>query len=137
MRIALIEMACNMALNLALVFGTRLGIVGLAISGAACAWINVGLLYAVLHRRGLFAIDAQLRRRLPRLLLASVAMAGGAAAAQALVEPHLDGGLLVRATGLALLIAPAALAYFALRLPVRRVPMVRAQAPAHPPPRLT
>jgi putative peptidoglycan lipid II flippase len=112
-RIALIEMACNMALNLTLVFGTRLGYVGLAVSGAACAWINVGLLYAMLHRRRLFAVDDQLRRRLPRLLLASAAMGGVLLLITPWVEPHLDGGLLTRAAGLAVLIAPAALAYFA------------------------
>jgi len=95
------------------VFGTKLGYVGLAVSGAACAWINVGLLYGVLRHRRLFAIDDQLRRRLPRLLLASAAMAGVLLLLKPLVEPHLDGGLLTRAAGLAALIAPAALAYFA------------------------
>ena len=111
-RIAMIEMACNMALNLAFVFGTDLGVLGLAISGAACAWLNVALLYGVLHRRGHFRTDAQLRRRAPRLLLAAVAMGIALLLLKPLVAPHLGGGLLARATGLAALIVPAALCYF-------------------------
>lgn len=111
-RIAMIEMACNLALNLALVFGTKLAYVGLAVSGAACAWLNAAMLYIVLRRRGLFETDAQLRRRAPRLLLASAAMAAWLLAVRPLVEPHLDGGLFVRAAGLLVLIAPAAAVYF-------------------------
>jgi putative peptidoglycan lipid II flippase len=112
-RIAMIEMGCNLALNLALVFGTDLGFVGLSISGALCAWINVGLLYLVLRRRNLFHTDPQLRRRLPRLLLAAIAMGAVLLLLRPLVEPHLDGGLLVRAAGILALILPGALTYFA------------------------
>jgi putative peptidoglycan lipid II flippase len=115
-RIALIEMACNMALNLALVFGTDLQYVGLAVSGAACAWINAGLLYYMLRRRGLFHTDAQLRRRAPRLLLASIAMGAVLVLLRPHIEPHLDGGFASRALGILTLIVPAGLCYFACAL---------------------
>jgi len=111
-RIAMIEMACNMALNLFFVFGTKLSYVGLAISGASCAWINVLLLYVVLHRRGHFRIDAQLKRRAIRLLLATLAMAGFLFFLNPIVLPHLSGNIFERAFWLLALIAPAALCYF-------------------------
>jgi putative peptidoglycan lipid II flippase len=111
-RIAMIEMACNLALNLFFVFGTNLSYVGLAISGASCAWINVGLLYWVLRRRGQFTIDAQLRRRMVRLLFAALAMAAPLLLIAPLVDPWLGGGIGSRVGGLTLLIAPAALCYF-------------------------
>jgi putative peptidoglycan lipid II flippase len=112
-RIAMIEMGCNLALNLALVFGTDLGFVGLSISGALCAWINLALLYGVLRRRDLFHTDPQLRRRLPRLLLAALAMGGVLLLLRPWIEPHLDGGILVRAAGIAALILPGVITYFA------------------------
>jgi putative peptidoglycan lipid II flippase len=106
------EMACNMALNLALVFGTKLAFVGLAISGATCAWINAGLLYYVLRKRDLFHTDAQLRRRAPRLLLAAIAMGAVILVVRPTVEPHLNGGLLPRALGILTLVGPAGALYF-------------------------
>ncbi|MGN6277942.1 MAG: murein biosynthesis integral membrane protein MurJ [Sphingomonas sp.] len=111
-RIALVEMACNMALNLFFVFGTNLSYVGLAISGAACAWINLGLLYFVLHRRGHFTIDAQLKRRAVRLLLATLAMAALLLVLRPVVLPHMGHGHVERCVWLLALVVPAALTYF-------------------------
>ena len=111
-RIALVEMACNMALNLFFVFGTNLSYVGLAISGASCAWINAGLLYWVLHRRGQFSIDAQLKRRAIRLFAATLAMAALLLVLEPLVLPHLGGGIAQRAIWLVAMLAPAAACYF-------------------------
>ncbi|MBY8828124.1 murein biosynthesis integral membrane protein MurJ [Hephaestia mangrovi] len=111
-RIALIEMACNMALNLFFVFGTDLSYVGLAISGASCAWINVALLYLVLRRRGQFAVDAQLKRRAIRLALAAIAMGALLIFLEPYILPHLVGSLVIRAMWLLALIVPAAACYF-------------------------
>lgn len=111
-RIALIEMVCNLALNLAFVFGTRLGYVGLAVSGATCAWINVALLYRTLVRRGHFAIDARLRRRAIRLLAATLAMAAMLALLGPLVDPFVGGSLVPRVAGLAVLIGAGVVCYF-------------------------
>jgi putative peptidoglycan lipid II flippase len=111
-RIAMIEMACNMALNLFFVFGTKLSYVGLAISGASCAWINAGLLYFVLHRRGHLRLDATVLRRLPRLLLATFVMGALLFVLEPIVLPHLGGFILERALWLAALIVPAAILYF-------------------------
>ena len=61
-RIAIISMACNLALNLVL-FGTELAMSARAVDRDRCAWINVGLLYWTLRKRGHFAADARLKRR--------------------------------------------------------------------------
>ncbi|HEY0271227.1 MAG TPA: murein biosynthesis integral membrane protein MurJ [Sphingomonas sp.] len=111
-KIAMLEMLCNLGLNLIFVFGTRLGYVGLAVSGATCAWINVGLLYWTLRRRGLFAVDARLRRRAPRLLLATLAMAALLLVVGPLVAPLVGGALVPRVGGLAVLIGSGAICYF-------------------------
>ena len=112
-RIALVEMSCNMALNLFFVFCTKLAYVGLAISGASCAWINVALLYWVLHKRGHFTIDAQLRRRAIRLVLATIAMGALLLVLEPLVAPHIAGGFVRKIAWLLALILPAAIGYFA------------------------
>jgi putative peptidoglycan lipid II flippase len=112
-RIALVEMACNMTLNLFFVFFTNLSYVGLAISGASCAWINAGLLYFVLRRRGLFHTDAQLRRRVVRLIFATLAMGGLLLWLAPFIMPHMTGGFMHRIGWLMLLIGPAAAGYFA------------------------
>jgi putative peptidoglycan lipid II flippase len=111
-RIAMTEMACNMALNLFFVFGTNLSYVGLAISGASCAWINVGLLYWVLHRRGHFAIDAQLKRRAIRLALAALAMAALLLWLDPFCAARAGGSVGARIVALLMLIVPAGACYF-------------------------
>jgi putative peptidoglycan lipid II flippase len=111
-RIALLEMLCNLGLNLFFVFGTRMGYVGLAVSGATCAWLNVGLLYWTLRKRGHFHADAQLRRRAVRLLLSTLAMAVPLAALAPIVDPHVGGGLFSRVIWLGMMMALAAATYF-------------------------
>ena len=49
--------------------------VGIALATSLSAWINVTLLSTTLHKRGLFQIDRQLKRRFPRMLIACAAMA--------------------------------------------------------------
>ena len=63
----------NLALNLALM-GPLLH-VGIALATAISAWVNAFLLGWLLIRRGHFRPDVRLRRALPRLVLASAAMA--------------------------------------------------------------
>ena len=47
---------------------------GLAAATAIASWINVGLLTWGLMKRGHFTIDARLRKRFPRMLIAAVAL---------------------------------------------------------------
>jgi len=48
--------------------------VGIALATALSAWVNAGLLWAILQRRGLFAPDRRLQKRLPRVVAAALLM---------------------------------------------------------------
>ena len=110
-RIAMLAMLANLVMNLGFVFLTSLAFVGLAVSTAISAWLNVGLLYATLHRRGLFTVDRQLARRTVRLALASLAMGGLLLLLNPHVDPYMTGSIPVRASGLAALIGAGMIAY--------------------------
>ena len=90
-RIALVSMAVNFVLNLALMIPLKH--VGLALATAIAAWLNAGQLAYVLHRRGHFRADARLVRRSLGALAAAVLMGAALAliwaAVEALVPPHL------------------------------------------------
>ncbi|MGY6661230.1 MAG: murein biosynthesis integral membrane protein MurJ [Glycocaulis sp.] len=75
MRFALAAVAVNFVFAMTLFFG-GLGFVGLAIASSLAGWVNAGLLAITLRARGLLVIDARLVRTAPRLLLASIIMAG-------------------------------------------------------------
>ncbi|MBI5164870.1 MAG: murein biosynthesis integral membrane protein MurJ [Magnetospirillum sp.] len=97
-RVAGAAMAVNIALNLALV--APMAHVGMALATAIAAWFNVAALVVLLKRRGLFAIDARLRGRLPRIVAAAAAMAAVLSVALNLLAP-----LSVRPLGAALVVA--------------------------------
>jgi len=72
-KIGVCAVALNLALNLA--FMVPLRHVGPALATSLAAIFNVGWLAFALHRRGHLQLDPQIRRRLPRMVLAAVAMA--------------------------------------------------------------
>jgi putative peptidoglycan lipid II flippase len=109
-RIALVAMLVNLTLNLLLIW--PLAHVGLALSTAIAAWVNAGLLWWTLHRRGQFAIDARLRRRGIRLFAATAILAAALFALNPLVAPLMAGQVWSRVTGLAVLMGGAAAVYF-------------------------
>jgi putative peptidoglycan lipid II flippase len=86
-RIAGLSMAVNVVLNLALV--GWLGYLGMALSTAVSAWLNVVLLAVRLKQRGYFSMDRRLRSRLPRILLASLVMAAALVGGARLSAPVL------------------------------------------------
>lgn len=71
-KLAGIAMLANVGLASALIW--PLGHVGVALATALSSWLNVVLLGTVLYRRGDFAPDAVLRKRLFRLVLATLVM---------------------------------------------------------------
>ena len=109
-RIALVSMLVNLAGNLLLIW--PLQHVGLALSTAISAWVNAGLLYLTLRRRGHFASDPRLRLATIRLLGATIAMAALIVALNPWVDPHTSRGLIERAVWLGGLMALAAFVYF-------------------------
>jgi len=106
-KIAIAAMAVNVVL--AVVLMQFLAHVGIALATALTAWLNAGVLGAVLARRGHLAIDARLRRRAPRTLAAAAAMGlalwwvGGRAAAP--LADLLNAGEPLRIAALAALVA--------------------------------
>lgn len=101
-RIAAICVLVNLALNLVLM--QWLAHVGLALATALSAWLNTWLLARLLSRRGDFIADARLRRRLPRILLATAIMAGGLAVAHMSLDVWLTSVFPARILAVVLLI---------------------------------
>ncbi|MEO1167306.1 MAG: murein biosynthesis integral membrane protein MurJ [Pseudomonadota bacterium] len=90
----------------------RLGIVGIASATAIGAWLNVFMLYAILQKRGHYALNAPLVRRLFSQLLATGAMA----ALLYYLLPHLSdwfgGSVFERVVSIAALVSAGMLVYF-------------------------
>lgn len=72
-KIAIICVVVNLILNLALI--GPLKYVGMALATTIAGWVNLALMAYILKKRGVFAPDALLKKRLSKLLAASVVMA--------------------------------------------------------------
>jgi putative peptidoglycan lipid II flippase len=110
-KIGLAAVALNLACNLA--FMGPLQHLGPALSSSVSSWFNVAALFVVLRRRGQVVLDSSVRRRVPRMLAASLSMAAVLVAIELFVLPPLAAlGLPgVRATGLALIIGGGVATY--------------------------
>ncbi|MGE3335568.1 MAG: murein biosynthesis integral membrane protein MurJ [Rhodospirillaceae bacterium] len=73
-KVAAAAFIVNLAASLALI--RVYGHVGIALASSISAWLNAGTLYVILARRGHIKPDARLKKRLPRLLLATAVMGG-------------------------------------------------------------
>ncbi len=102
-KVAAICMAVNLGLNL-LLMGPLLH-VGIALATSISAWLNAGLLAWILRRRGFLVPDARLRRRLPRMVVASAGMAALLMVATWAMEGALAGPEGQRIGALAILVA--------------------------------
>ncbi len=120
MQIAVVSLLANTAGSIALFFWFRhLGVMphlGIAVATAVGGWMNAGLLWTALLRRGHFSSDARLLRSLPLIVLSSAIMGvvlyfGAQASA-----PWLDTGqhIGIRAAALAALIGAGMVTYFAM-----------------------
>ncbi|WP_340264686.1 murein biosynthesis integral membrane protein MurJ [Sphingobium mellinum] len=85
--------------------------VGPPLATALSSTINVAMLYSTLIRRGHFAPDAQLRRRLPRLAVAAVVMGIALYAGEGLLDPWLSGAMVQRYIALAVLVGAGVALY--------------------------
>ena len=110
-RYAIISVGVNIALNLVLI--PTLKTAGPPLATAIASTVNVGMLYWTLHKRGHFTPDRQLRRRIPRLLLASIMMGVVLLLLAPIADPYLTRSLLIRATALIVLCGGGCLVYFA------------------------
>ncbi len=114
LKMALIGVAANVALSLVLFWllrGAGFGHVGLALATSLSAWLTVFLLGAALRGRGFLTFDARLRRRLPRIALASLVMGAVLWALTVALQPWFTEAIPVRVAALAVLIAAGLAAY--------------------------
>jgi putative peptidoglycan lipid II flippase len=109
-RVGLLSIGLNLALNLSLIWW--LAHVGLALASSLAAMFNAGALAVLLQRRGHLAVDAQLRRRVPRMALAAAAMAMTLVAIERTVYAWLAPDHVLRWVGLFVLVGFGIGAYF-------------------------
>jgi putative peptidoglycan lipid II flippase len=109
-RYAIISVGVNIVGNLVLI--PTIGINGPPLATAVASSVNVAMLYTTLRKRGHFAPDARLRRRIPRLLLAALMMGGVLYLLGSYADPYLTRGFLLRVGALALLCTGGAAVYF-------------------------
>jgi putative peptidoglycan lipid II flippase len=108
-RIAVVSMLFNLAGNLTLIW--HLGHVGVALATAFSAWINTALLYWTLHRRGQLQLDARLRAKALRTILAGAAMGAALWFINPLADPWMAGDTVQRVIALGALCGAGALVY--------------------------
>ncbi len=119
LKMALIGVVANIVLSLALFWALRdrgFGHVGLALATALSAWLMVLLLAGSLRGRGFLSLDTRLRRRLPRIALASLVMGAVLSGLQGGLMTWFDRAISYRVAGLAILIAAGLLAYGGLAM---------------------
>jgi putative peptidoglycan lipid II flippase len=87
------------------------GHVGPPLATAIASSVNVWMLYRTLRKRGHFEADARLRRRVPRLALASLLMGAALFWVAPAVDPYLTGTILHRGAGLIALVTSGVVVY--------------------------
>ena len=113
-RYALVAMAVNLALNLALI--VPLAHMGPPLATALSSTVNVALLYRTLVRRGHFTPDARLKQRLWRLAVAALTMGVVLWACQGRLMPYVHAGFVVRSAAMIVLVGAGGLVYGAAAL---------------------
>jgi putative peptidoglycan lipid II flippase len=87
------------------------GHVGPPLATALASTVNVWMLYRTLRKREQFEPDARLRRRVPRLAVASLLMGAALFWIAPAVDPYLTGSILRRGAGLFVLVASGIAVY--------------------------
>ncbi len=108
-RIGLVSLAANLALNIA--FMLPLQHMGPPLATSLAAFVNMGALGVLLSRRGWLRADARLRRVLPRMAAAALTMAGTLAVVQETLFAATEGTPRLRWIGLFLLVTLGLAAY--------------------------
>ena len=108
-RYAMISVGVNIVGNLILI--PTIGTIGPPLATAVASTVNVWMLYRTLRKREQFEPDARLRRRVPRLAVASLLMGGALFWIAPAVDPYLTGSILRRGAGLIVLVASGVAVY--------------------------
>ncbi len=99
-RLAVVSMLVNLAGNLLSVLVLDAGFVGIALSTALAAWVNVLMLYASLHRRDHLKLDARFKAKAVRIIGASIAMGAALFALNPWLDPYMGGDWQARVAAL-------------------------------------
>ena len=122
MRYAAVNMVVNVTLSLALFYAFRAAgfrpHVGIALATSIAGWFNALLLWRTAVHRGDFVSDAQLRRNLPLIALASVVMGACLWTAAPYFSAHLaaEAGLAHQIAGLTVLVALGVISFFTVAI---------------------
>jgi len=108
-RVAVFSMLFNLVGNLTLIW--PLGHVGVAVSTAIAAWVNVLVLYWLLHRRDQLRMDARFRAKALRIVAASAVMGVALWFLNPLLDPYMGRSLWERVVALGLLCGVGGLVY--------------------------
>lgn len=108
-KIAAMCILVNLALNLLLIYPFKH--VGMAIATTIAGWLNVSLIIWQLEKMNLFATDAKLRQRLPRILISGVAMCVALYVITPFFAPFWQMHFPLKFTGLLLLCGAGAAVY--------------------------
>ena len=106
-KIGMATVGLNLALNVA--FMLPFAHLGPPLASSVAAWLNVAVLAFVLIRRGHMALDGELMRAVPRMMLAGLLMVAALLALEAGLFARLAGGW--RWAGLGVLVAGGMAAY--------------------------
>ncbi len=104
-----LAMILNVGLSLVLI--RYIDHVGIALATSLSSWFNVLVLFAVLRRRGHYAADARLLRRLVGMVVSAAVMGGGLVASQKFLADLFNDDLVLRISGLVALVAIGGLLY--------------------------
>ena len=107
-----LSMLANVTISLALF--PWLGHIGIAIATSVAGWLNTFLLWRGLAKRRHFALDAQARHALPRILFSSLLMGGALFLLLPYLAPWLDRGepFFIRSGALGGLVVAGVVIYF-------------------------
>jgi putative peptidoglycan lipid II flippase len=111
---ALVVLVINVILNFVLIWGFGLGIGGLAAAVAISSWLNCGILYAILHRRGHFRVEKWLASRIMRQLFAAAGMVVAIIAIRTALAGWFAGSSAQRLAGVAAIVLGGMMVYFPL-----------------------
>ncbi|MCA8933232.1 MAG: murein biosynthesis integral membrane protein MurJ [Rhodospirillaceae bacterium] len=108
-RIAIACTGLNIALSFALIW--VIAHMGIALATAVSAWLNVALLVRAQMRQGTWRPDARLSHRVPRLVVAAIAMGLVVLGLAQILAPGFAGGLVMQVASLVVLVAVGAAVY--------------------------
>lgn len=110
-KIALVCVVVNLVLNLTLIHPFKH--VGMAMATSTASWVNLGMMAYILHKRGVFAPDALLKKRLTRLTLATGVMGISIHVLGQSLAPYIEGAMVERSIALMVLVGVGGFVFFA------------------------